>query len=94
MDKQDELARIIGDASEGPGPLKVRRLTDNACAEIAAAVRAYLESAKVESAAVEACRADPFCDDARLLGTTQQELRMAHYARAALAAIGGQDGRS
>lgn len=34
--------------------------------------------------AVERMRADPFGDDAHLLGTTQQDERMRHYARAAL----------
>jgi hypothetical protein len=54
MDRQDELALIIGDASEGPGPLKVRRLTDCACAEIAAAVRSYMGSDDVVERAARA----------------------------------------
>ncbi|RWN55876.1 MAG: hypothetical protein EOR99_35075 [Mesorhizobium sp.] len=44
--------------------------------------------------AIEAMRNDPFIDDAKLLGTTQQDQRLAHYAetaiRAYLAALGSQ----
>jgi hypothetical protein len=36
---------------------------------------------------VELMRADPFIDDAHLLGTTQQDMRMLHYATIAIAAI-------
>lgn len=37
--------------------------------------------------AVAAMREDPFIDDCRLLGTTQQDARIEHYARIALAAL-------
>jgi len=40
--------------------------------------------------AVEAMRRDPFCDDACLLGTSQQDARMEHYARIALTSAKGQ----
>lgn len=35
-------------------------------------------------AAVEAMREDPFIDDAHMLGTTEQDLRMEHYASVCL----------
>lgn len=45
-----------------------------------------IHDAQLEKA-VEAMRADPFIDDERLLGTTQQDERMRHYARIALATL-------
>lgn len=50
-------------------------------------MREALKTSKSDdlSAAVERMRADSFPDDAHLLGTTQQDERMRHYARAALA---------
>lgn len=53
--QKDELAGVIGDASEGPGPIKVRRLSDEACAETAAAVRAYANREDVVERIAEAC---------------------------------------
>ena len=38
--------------------------------------------------ALDAMREDHFVDDAHLLGTTQQDARMEHYATVALAAAG------
>lgn len=94
MDKQDELVKAIRyalDVSEVS--FYDLNAQEETVANLAAAVRSFMGSAKIESDAVEACRADPFCDDAALLGTTQQELRMVHYTRVALsAAIGEPEG--
>lgn len=39
------------------------------------------------AAVVDAMTLDPFMDDVILMGTTQQDMRMEHYARVALAAL-------
>ena len=45
------------------------------------------ERRAVVARVVEAMRDDPFIDDARLLGTTQQDQRMDHYASVAVATL-------
>lgn len=52
--------------------------------------RSWLLSEATISRAVEACRDDPFIDDERALGTTAQDWRMEHYARAALSSAIGE----
>ena len=44
-------------------------------------------------AVVDAMTLDPFVDDVILMGTTQQDMRMEHYARVALAAMPAARGR-
>ncbi|MER8560120.1 hypothetical protein [Mesorhizobium sp. M0578] len=62
------------------------------------AARLYLAALKAQAApatldvpmvdtAIEKMREDPFIDDASLLGTTQQDLRMEHYAKVVIASL-------
>lgn len=92
MDKQDELAVALVPLVDS---IEFRTAVADPRGEfgkpedlIAAAVRSFMGSDANVARAVAAMRDDPFADDAHLLGTTQQDRRMEHYARTALGGDG------